>query len=296
MQIDDFLLNGMVRRWSLVDGQPRCVEDAVDSNLPQAMLALQKNFAIRAMVNLVEGYEAAQSLVARGEPDNGQPKKIPDPQAMRPEGAPDDWAAPLIDNPDWSLLPRTFTTLDTEGNPVVHDEPLWTAYDAAQAIIAAASPVTVSLARWRAAEASRGHPEESVAEDEAEAEGSDWEADRDAVMAYLATEAAKTLAVDPRPVPNEISRRQFAQACVALGYMTKAEGRAFVTTNTTPAAMATAIAGLNLPADTIYNIEITVEGSAKFERLNPATSLLMSAMQRSAADRDAIWRLGATFP
>ena len=88
MEIDDLLSNGYVRRWSLVDGQARCVEDALASADAGALPALQRNAAIRVMVGAVETYEAAQALVARGEPDNGQPPQIPDPPPCGPRMRP----------------------------------------------------------------------------------------------------------------------------------------------------------------------------------------------------------------
>lgn len=299
MQIDDLLSNGMVRRWSLVDGQARCVEDAIGANDAGAVPALQKNAAVRVIVGAVEVYEAAAALIARGEPDNGQPRQIPDPDAVRPEDAPDDWAAPLIDNPAWSLLPRTVETIGQDGEPQTVPEPRWQAYDDAEAEIATASETTKALARWRAAEAGHGSPEESVAEDEAEAEGAPWEADRAAVLAALETEAAKPLVVDPRPIDDEISYRQFAMAANSLGLMTDAEVEAFLSTKEIPQMLLSAIA--KLPAPMRNPAKWAIMGSSIFRRSNPATAALMGHVEvpqnfsSAAALRDAIWRLGATF-
>ena len=141
------------------------------------------------LIGPVEAYEAAQAIVAAGEPDNGQPRQIPDPAAVWPEEAPDDWTAPLIANPEWALLPRTVETVGQDGEPQTAPEPRWQAYDAAGAIIAAASPTTLALARWRS-----GAPSES----EAEAHAAWAQAKADA-LAALASEAAKPLAHDSRP-------------------------------------------------------------------------------------------------
>lgn len=188
MQIDDLLSNGMVRRWSLVDGQARCVEDALASADAGALPALKRNAAIRVMIGAVEAYEAAQAVVARGEPDNGQPKQIPDPAAVRPEDAPDDWAAPLIDNPAWSLLPRTVETIGPSGDLETTPEPRWVVYDDAQALVAAAGAPVVALAAWRKSEPADDGSEERLA----------WEAARDAAIAELDRLAALPLATDPR--------------------------------------------------------------------------------------------------
>lgn len=159
MQIDDFTSNGMVRRWSLIDGQPRCVDDAIDANAAGALAALQQNAAIRVLIGPVEAYEAAQAIVARGEPDNGQPKEIADPAWVDPQ---DGSTAPLIANPDWALLPRTVSTVGADGQPVTTPEPRWTVYDDAQATVAAASETTLALARWREAEPHAEAPEHAA--------------------------------------------------------------------------------------------------------------------------------------
>lgn len=290
MEIDDLLSNGMVRRWSLVDGQARCVEDALASADAGALPALQRNAAIRAMVGAVEAYEAAQAIVARGEPDNGQPQQIPDPAAERPENAPDDWTPPLIANPEWALLPRTVTTVDGDGQETTAPEPRWRAFDAASAIVAAASPTTLALARWR-----QGEP----SQDDADAHAARAQAKTD-TLAALATEAAKLLDVDPRPVAKTISRRQFALACASLQLMTPQEAMAFVTTNAIPAMLQTAID--KLPENQRFAVVLTVAGSMIFECENPATVALMDlstlppAYASAQALRDAIWRLGSTFP
>lgn len=191
MQIDDLLSNGMVRRWSLVDGQARCVEDALASADPGALPALQRNAAIRAMVGAVEAYESAQAIVARGEPDNGQPKQIPDPAWESQDGS----AAPLIANPEWALLPRTVTTTGVDGQDETAPEPRWQEYDAAVALIAAASDATKALALWRS-----GEPDAS----DATAHDA-WSAAKAAAVAALASEAAVPLVKDPRPVPSVVT-------------------------------------------------------------------------------------------
>ena len=250
---------------------------------------MQQNAAIRAMIGPVEAYEAAQAIVARGEPDNGQPKEIPDPAWVDPG---DGSTAPLIANPDWALLPRTVETVGADGQPVTGLEPRWTAYDDAQATIAAASATTLALARWREAEAGHGGPEETVAQDAAEAQGAAWEADRTAVLDALATAAAQPLAVDPRPVQESISRRQFGFGAVMVGKMTQAEALAFVNAGTLPAAVEAIVQ--SLPADQQFAARISL-ASNEFHRHNPATLMFLPLMQIDDATADACWRYGATF-
>lgn len=66
--IDDLTSNGYVRRWSFVSGEPRCVEDAVPANDAGAVLALQRNAAVRVMVEAVTAYETALRVPA---PEDG---------------------------------------------------------------------------------------------------------------------------------------------------------------------------------------------------------------------------------
>ena len=198
MKLDFFTSNGMVYRWSLVDGYPRCVEDALDPKAAGALPALQARAAIEVMTDAAEAYEAAQTIIARGEPDNGAPRQIPDPAAVRPEDAPEDWAAPLVQNPAWALLPRTIEAIGLggeDGQETTAPEPRWQAFDAASAIVAAASPTTLALARWRAGEPSQTDADAHAAWVQAKADA----------LAALETEAAKPLVVDPRPVPRVIT-------------------------------------------------------------------------------------------
>jgi hypothetical protein len=62
MQLDDYTSRGHLRRWDLLDGQPRCPLNPVDpariSDADRAAI-LAKNAAVRAKVEAVEAYEAA---------------------------------------------------------------------------------------------------------------------------------------------------------------------------------------------------------------------------------------------
>ncbi len=218
-EIDDLTSNGFVRRWELIDGQARCPLDAIPATDPGALAVMQRNAAVRQMIAAVESYEAAQRIVAAGEPDNGQPRHIPDPNAARQEDAADDWSAPLVDNPEWALAPRTITTTDGAGEPQTAPEPRWQAYDAAAATLAGASATTLAHARWRAGEPVSGDDGHSPDDDAAEAAGAAWEADRAATLAELDRLAAIPLAVDPRfpvfdpaLVKAECGRRIYAVA------------------------------------------------------------------------------------
>lgn len=57
-----------------------------------------------------------------------------------------------------------------------------------------------------------------------------------------------------------------------------------------------------LPENQRFGVQLSVAGSMSFERTNPATVALMDlatlppAYASAQALRDAIWRLGSTFP
>jgi len=182
MQIDDLLSSGAVRRWTLIDGFARCMADALPAGDAGVLAVLQRNAAIRALIDGVETYESAQATIAAGEPDNGEPPRIPDPAAVRPEAArisslipaspqgdnsiealapapqidSPAWEAPVIDNPAWALAPRMIEAIGPDGEPRSGPEPRWEAWDAAQATVAGASAPTLALARWRAGRPAEG--------------------------------------------------------------------------------------------------------------------------------------------
>jgi hypothetical protein len=66
--IDDHYKNDpLLRRWDLVRGKPRCVEDAISSDHPDAAFLLTRNAEVRADIEAVEAYESALRLIARVE-------------------------------------------------------------------------------------------------------------------------------------------------------------------------------------------------------------------------------------
>lgn len=87
MQIDDMTSGGYVRRWTLIDGRPRCVEDAIPASDAGAVAALQRNAGVRLLVAAVEALEAAR---AAGEPDAADAPApvlaLADWRAAEPEG------------------------------------------------------------------------------------------------------------------------------------------------------------------------------------------------------------------
>lgn len=51
MELEDLTSNGQyVHQWTLVDGEPRCVEDAIPATDPGALTALQRNAAVRSIL------------------------------------------------------------------------------------------------------------------------------------------------------------------------------------------------------------------------------------------------------
>ena len=142
MQIDDTNGRGWTLRWSLAAGFPACVEDALPKGDPAAPLAIAQNTAVRDLIALVEPYEAALALICAGNPSNGQPMHIDDP----------DNPGHFIPNPAYAELPRTITTTDADGNSATTPEPRWLAYDAATAIVNASSSTTAAHALVRTGE------------------------------------------------------------------------------------------------------------------------------------------------
>ncbi len=66
-EIGDFYGAGWLRRWVLVDGFPRCIEDAVrpdDVGEEVAAAIIEANAEVRAAVEAVEANEAAIRPVA----------------------------------------------------------------------------------------------------------------------------------------------------------------------------------------------------------------------------------------
>lgn len=116
--IDDIYNGGRyLHRWTLVAGSPRCVETALylpDADEGEIAQALAVNRAIRAAGAAVESYERAQRLLAGD--------------------APESW------------VPGT----NDQGDAIMTVNPAWTAYLAAQVIVAGAGSDLIHMARTRA--------------------------------------------------------------------------------------------------------------------------------------------------
>lgn len=109
-----------LRRWELVAGWPRCIDDAVPMNGPDADAVRNRNERIRAEVVAVEAYETAQRMVAQVEADD--------------------------------LPPATVTKSMAGGEAVEEANPRWTSYHNALTLVAEAGPVTLALALLRTTE------------------------------------------------------------------------------------------------------------------------------------------------
>jgi hypothetical protein len=103
----------LLRRWRIVDGFPRCVDDAIPHDHPTAESVLAANAEVRAQIAAVEAYEAALRLTAG------------DPPA------------------------ETLVSADLNGDPVETPNPAFAAYADALALIAVATSETLALAALR---------------------------------------------------------------------------------------------------------------------------------------------------
>lgn len=119
MLSDEYQSGGLwLRRWSLVEGWPRCVEDAVPADHPDAATIRADNARVREAVAAVLAYEAAQITVARVEAAG-----LPSETVMAPSPA--------------------------GGEMVERANPAWVSYQAALATIAAADQTVLALALLR---------------------------------------------------------------------------------------------------------------------------------------------------
>ncbi|SEB54107.1 hypothetical protein SAMN05443249_0402 [Beijerinckia sp. 28-YEA-48] len=281
MDMMDLTSGGLVYRWTLVAGYPRCIEDAIrptDAALP----ALQRNAAIRTALPVVTAYEVAQAFVVRGEPDNGEPKLI---QATGEDGELDfdeDGRAILIDNPTWALAARTVTRTDAEGQETEEPEPRWVVYDAAVALIAGAAPLTVAWATWRQPEPSEDDPDRL-----------DWLAAGQLVEASIDVAAETPLADDPRPLPLSVTVRQFAQASAMLGHITQTEALNWATRRSLPAQMEDMLD--SVPEQYRWDARMLVEGASTYEPSNDFMSMFAIVANISEDQQFAIWRTAAAL-
>lgn len=278
MDIIDLTSGGYVYRWTLVAGYPRCVEDCISANDAGALSALQRNAAIRSALVPVLAHEAAQALVARGEPDNGQPKKVPESYEDDVLVVGEDANLVMVDNPAWELLPRMRIAIDPQtGEETEEPEPCWVAYDAAVALIAEASPVVKAFALWR-----RPEPADT-------ADGHlDWLAAGQLVGAAIDAAAETPLQMDPRPWPSSISRRQFGHILAKEDTITEAEAIALVARGEIPVALETVIA--LLPEKQQFDARILVAGAATFEFDHPLIDQIAVIMGKSPAQKRDLFR------
>jgi len=101
-------------------------------------------------------------------------------------------------------------------------------------------------------------------------------------------------AVSKPPVPEIISDRQFAQALADSDVITQAEALAFVRTGTLPDALQSAVDGIK-DAATKFAAEMLLSGATSFERTHLMVGVLGQALNKSDADLDALWVLGAAL-
>lgn len=94
------------------------------------------------------------------------------------------------------------------------------------------------------------------------------------------------------PVPNSISRRQFAIQLAVDGDITWDEASAFAGGNTLPQALASAVAQIPIDEDpnARNKAQVTLLSCGSVDRDNPLTEILGEIINRAPAQLDDIWR------
>lgn len=98
----------------------------------------------------------------------------------------------------------------------------------------------------------------------------------------------------PRPVPFQISDRQFAHALKNAGVITHQEAMEFVQTGTIPAALKTVVDAI-ADREQREAAELLLAGATVFQRGHPMTEALRSAMKWTKEQTDDLWRAGASL-
>jgi len=204
----DVLYKDFVRRWTLVDGFPQCIEDAVPSYSTVAMSALQRNAAIQAALTAVEAFEA-------------------DPESE-------------------------------------------------------VSDATRALALWRTPRPEDGLDERPT-----------WDAARATVEAAIDTAAAIPLSEDPRPLPQSVSVRQFAQAAAQLDLITPDEALAWAKREALPAIMEQMLTAI--PDQYRWEGRIMLEGASAFEPGNEFVTMFSVVANVPDDVQGQLWRLAASL-
>lgn len=99
--------------------------------------------------------------------------------------------------------------------------------------------------------------------------------------------------VDPAPVPEEISDRQFFHALAILKMITEDEALVAVKTGDPPAAMSSFISAL--PYEQRFGARMLLEGATTFRRSHPLTAAFGDGMNLNSGQVDALWRIAASL-
>lgn len=166
MDLSDFTPSGRINQWTLIDGHPRCVFDALPATDAGALVALQTNAAVHSLIGKADAYEAAQRLVVR-------------------------YAGEDVEQPEPTI---TTSGLDSEETTVAN--PTYVELEDARALVAGADAVTLALAILRSIE---------ELDNESNPAFEAWTAAQETVAAELARLSAEPLASDPRPVPAKVA-------------------------------------------------------------------------------------------
>lgn len=95
------------------------------------------------------------------------------------------------------------------------------------------------------------------------------------------------------PVPQEISRRQFAQILAIKGHISEAEALALISVGAIPAALEPALAAM-APADQ-FAAKMLLVGATTLVRSHPMVATIGQGLGWTSEQIDDIWRSGAAL-
>lgn len=107
----------------------------------------------------------------------------------------------------------------------------------------------------------------------------EWEADGNTIAPYVEP---------PKPVPDEISRRQFFQQLANDEIISRDEALAALQTGVIPSPLLAIINALP-DEDSRFSAKMLVIGASVFNRTNPLSEIVRQSLNWTVARRDSFW-------